>query len=125
MHEVIEAIKSAKLKIFSYQGSNGRIYSLIGATEYHLRQEAHRIKFDLILEPHKIQQDSERSGWNFGKNYEGLYAPFNKNCYTLYQKYTIQTNRQHPNILFTTPNRLKLTRSIIEAEEIFKGDGYN
>jgi len=60
-------------------------------------------------------------------HFSGIYGWYkeSKKLSTLYQRHDgdddLKTSRRHPNTVFSTINRLKLTRSIIEAENLLGG----
>jgi hypothetical protein len=136
---VVEALEAARLRTFLYKSIQmDEIYVLIGADEERLTEEAARLELDLALDPDACIQHGIKMHMPLAKQvaavnhphitraqFAGLFGKFKDfeaegdERSDLYA--THPQGKYHSKTPFREVDRLKLTKSIVEAESVFGG----
>lgn len=130
---VIGALTQAQLQVAVYFSiQRDEIYCLVGASEDRLIRQAEQMSMVLLLDPKKLRERAFKEELNLTKHeeigddvYEEIYAPFKNfkarrdNRHELYKRFN--EGKLHPDTVFRTVDRLKLTAAIISDEVVLGG----
>jgi hypothetical protein len=136
---IVEALELAQLRTFMYKSIQfDEIYILIGADEVRLTKEAARLEIDVALDADACIKHGKKMGLPLAHQvddpkhpnitrdkFEGLFGKFKDfqadgdDRWDLYKQW--YQGKYHPDTPFREVDRLKLIKSIIEAESIFGG----
>eukprot|EP01083_Nonionella_stella_P071180 191043_1 len=143
IYEELSALQTAGLKLTFYRSVQGdELYVLLGATEARLIAEAHRTEYELSLHAMNALQVSAQRGIKLAlktkermesggspetsrlsfDQWVDLFGKYAQHApQSIYMHYDLEP--AHPNSLFTPVERLKLTVSIVEADQEVCGAG--